>query len=125
VFGGGIYNHNARTLTDTIVSNNGAQSGGGGIFSCCGFAPVTLTDGAVTANTAPRGSGGGIFNLLDDETLNNTIVSGNTAALKGGGIDNNARTTTLNKSTVTYNTAQRGEGGSFGGGIFDFSGTYR
>jgi hypothetical protein len=40
-----------------------------------------------------------------------------------GGIDNNAGTTTLNNSMVTDNTARLSESGLFGGGIFDFSGT--
>jgi hypothetical protein len=84
---------------------------------------VTLTNTTINDNTATVGSGGGIFNLLDSEKLQNSTVSGNTAALDGGGIVNNAGTTALDNSTVTKNTALMGEGGSFGGGIFDFSGT--
>jgi len=74
-------------------------------------------------NRATAGSGGGIFNLLDDATLTDTTVNGNTATFEAGGIDNNAGTTTLNDSTVTSNTARVGESGSYGGGIYDFSGT--
>jgi nitrous oxidase accessory protein NosD len=123
VFGGGIYNENAMTIKDTIVRENSAQLAGGGIFTGFGFAPVTLTGSNINGNTATAGSGGGIFNILDSATLQNSTVSGNTAALVGGGINNNAGTTTLNDSIVTHNTAVSGESGSFGGGIFTFSGT--
>jgi hypothetical protein len=123
VFGGGIYNNNTMTLIGSSVSENSTVYGGGGIFSCCGYTPVTLTNSTIDDNTATAGSGGGIFNLLDSETLQNSAVSGNTAALEGGGINNNAGTTTLDNSTVTSNTALSGQGGYFGGGIYDFSGT--
>jgi hypothetical protein len=122
VFGGGIYNNGMMTLNQSSVSENSATYGGGGIFSCCGFSPVTLIQSTISDNAATTGSGGGIFNLLDDETLSHTTVSGNTASLEGGGINNNAGTTTLNYSVVTNNTALLGESGSYGGGIFDFSG---
>jgi hypothetical protein len=117
VFGGGIYNNGAMTLTDTIVTKNSAQSGGG-IFTGFGFSPVTLIDSNINDNTATVGSGGGIFNILDSDMLQNTTVSGNTAALEGGGINDNAGTTTVDNSTVSHNTA-----GSGGGGVFAFSGT--
>jgi hypothetical protein len=117
VFGGGIYNDGAMTLTDTIVSKNSAQSGGG-IFTGFGFSPVTLIDSNINDNVATLGSGGGIFNILDSDTLQNTTVSGNAAALEGGGINDNAGTTTIDNSIVTHNTA-----GSGGGGVFAFSGT--
>jgi hypothetical protein len=123
VFGGGIYNNGAMTVEASKISQNSAGSGGGGIFTGFGFSPVTVTDSMVIGNTATAGSGGGIFNILDNETLANTTVKGNTAALEGGGINNNAGTTTLDNSAVTNNTAQQGESGYYGGGIFDFSGT--
>jgi hypothetical protein len=117
VFGGGIYNNGAMTLTDTVVSKNSAQSGGG-IFTGFGFSPVTFIDSNINDNAATLGSGGGVFNILDSDTLQNTTVSGNTAALEAGGINDNAGTTTIDNSIVTHNTA-----GSGGGGVFAFSGT--
>jgi nitrous oxidase accessory protein NosD len=125
VFGGGIYNNGAMTLQDSSVSDNSAELAGGGIFSGYGFDPVTLQDSSISNNTVTAGSGGGIFNILDSETLQNTRVSGNTASLEGGGIVNNAGTTTLVDSTVTNNSIVTNTTTSVGGagGIFDFSGT--
>jgi nitrous oxidase accessory protein NosD len=45
-----------------------------------------------------------------------------TATLEGGGINNSTGTTTLNYSAVTNNTALLDVSGSYGGGIYDFSG---
>jgi hypothetical protein len=70
------------------VSKNHATYSGGGIFSCCGFAPVTVKDTTFSYNTAV--AGGGLFNLLDNATLTDSTVSGNAATLEGGGIVNNA-----------------------------------
>jgi len=123
VFGGGIYNENTMAIVGSSISNNNAQLGGGGVFSGFGFSPVMFKNAIISGNTATAGSGGGIFNILDSATLQNSTVSGNTAALVGGGINNNAGTTTVDDSLVIDNTAQQGEGGSFGGGVFTFSGT--
>lgn len=120
-FGGGIYNNGAMTINSSTVEQNLSADGGGGIFSCCGFKPATVSNSTISGNFT-AGSGGGIFNQLDSITLVNSRVAGNTAVLEAGGIDNNAGTTTLKNTTVTSNAAQSGESGTFGGGIFDFSG---
>jgi hypothetical protein len=64
-----------------------------------------------------------LFNFLDSATVTNSAVTRNTASLAGGGISNDAGTTTLNNSSVTNNTALSSQAGSIGGGIFTFSGT--
>lgn len=115
VLGGGIYNDGAMALKDTTVTDNSAQAGGG-ILTGFGFSPVTLDNVTVIDNTATAGSGGGIYNILDSETLRDTLISGNTATDGGGGINNNAGTTTVYDSAVIGNT------GSTGGGIYTFSG---
>ena len=112
--GGGINStgNGAVTLTNSTVSGNTAESGGG-IYS---NGNVTLTNSTVSGNTAAQ-DGGGIYGN-GAVTLTNSTVSGNTAALSGGGIRNNGGVT-LTNSTVSGNTAQ------FGGGIFSGGGTIR
>ena len=55
--------------------------------------------------------------------LRGNRARGHGLVLEAGGIDNNAGTTTLKNTTVTSNAAESGESGTFGGGIFTFSGT--
>jgi len=119
-FGGGIYNEGAMTLNSSTVTENLSANGAGGVFNT-GSVPGTVSNTTISGNFT-SGSGGGIFNLLDNISLTNSSVTGNTAVLEGGGIDNNAGTTTLKNSIVTSNAAESGESGTFGGGIFDFSG---
>ena len=74
---------------------------------------ATVQINAVTVRNGNPGvgsSGGGILNFTGTLTLNNTIVSGNTAALVGGGMVNESGTTILDASTVSGNTAGSGGG---------------
>jgi Right handed beta helix region len=99
--GGGIRNAGTLTLTNSTVSGNI----GGGIYGI--FGTLTVSNSTVSGNTAPYG--GGIFND-GTLTLTNSTVSGNTADL-GGGIDNEYGTATLTNSTVSGNSAVTGDGG--------------
>jgi predicted outer membrane repeat protein len=121
VDGGGIYNNGMMTLTGSAISNNSATYSGGGIFNCCGFESVTLQDTRISNNSAY--TGGCLFNMLDNVTLDDSSVSGNTAKYEAGGINNNAGNTTLRNSTVNNNTAKGGAAGTVGGGVYTFSGT--
>jgi predicted outer membrane repeat protein len=117
--GGGLYNNGTITLQASTLSGNSAASTGGGLFNCCvsTSVPNVIRDSKITGNTAV--SGGGIENLLDDLTLWDTTISGNTASgYYGGGLNDNAGTTTLYNSSVTGNTAHLG-----GGGVEVYSGT--
>ena len=112
------------TQTVTIVgagANSTIIDGNGGVtndrvFRIFGgtviISGVTIRNG--TCHTFfPCTSGGGLYNVGSSTlTLNNSIVSGNTASNEGGGIYSDA-TLTLNNSTVSGNT------GYDGGGIFN------
>jgi hypothetical protein len=79
---------------------------------------VTLDSLVITGGNAPGtsafdGTGGGIRNF-GTVTLNNSVVSGNTA-FGGGGIANDSGTVTLNNSIVSGNTATFGGGGIYNG----------
>ncbi len=78
----------SATLNQTTVSSNstsGSYSEGGGIFTS---GETTLTQSTITNNTAVSGAGGlsvSLFNVSNDATLFNTILSGNTTT--GGGTE--------------------------------------
>jgi hypothetical protein len=93
--GGGISNDGTLTLDHTRVSDNwaGAASGvtssavGGGILNRA-FGNLTLKDSVVTGNrseaTAPNGrnaEGGGIFMVAGTLTIDDSLISDNTAEL--------------------------------------------
>jgi CSLREA domain-containing protein len=127
--GGGIYNDygGVVALSDTTVRSNTAAENGGGILN---EGSITLTNAAVSDNSA-NWDGGGIYSGLDSVvTLSNTIVSGNLSEY-GGGIYNHGALTLAN-STVSGNSAESGwlwgherewwngwVWGNGGGGIFN------
>jgi parallel beta-helix repeat protein len=165
--GGGILNRHALTLVDSTVSHNTADGGGailagdwyisavttiirsvisgnsavvgGGIWS--GFTGVlTVVDSTIADNTAPRSSGGGLFNR-GEATIRRSTIAGN-VGYDGGGVCNegsltvedstiadnsvssigaglyNANTLTVRNSTLSGNTAAQG------GAIFSGRGNY-
>ena len=97
---------------DRVKITNGSNTIGGGIYNLGGA--LTLNNGIVSGNTAgDAGGGGGIYNNSGTVMLTNSTVSGNTADY-GGGIYSYWFTAvlTLTNSTVSGNTA-----GDTGGGI--------
>ncbi len=126
--GGGIYNASGSTITldsGTLVSSNTAAKRGAGITN---VGTMTINESTVATNTHVGGTSGdppcagttsfgagGIFNADGgDLTINDSEVSGNTAAFTGGGIYNYAPGTTLtvNRSTISGNSTT-----TVGGGI--------
>ena len=104
------------TISDTISRLNIFSSlAGGGAISIEGS--LTLNNSIITGNTAE--DGGGISNYGGSLTLNNSIITGNTAK-NGGGIINSyfGGTITVNNTTISGNTAL------YGGGIDSFGDTY-
>jgi Bacterial Ig-like domain len=111
--GGGIRNFGSLTLTNSTVSTNTADFGGG-IYNFGGsLTLLTLNSSTVSSNDARRG--GGIYTQQGKVTLNNSTVSGNTAAEVGGGITNFG-TLTLTHATLNRNSAPLGANfaGNFG-----------
>ena len=99
--GGGITNNGTLTLTNSTVSGNTAQVYGGGISN---NGTLTLTNGTVSGNNAGRDGGGIYISNTGTLTLTNGTVSGNTVGRDGGGIYNSG-TLTLTNGTVSGNTA--------------------
>ena len=124
--GGGVFvdGDGVLRLTDSTVADNEADSGGGIWVD----GRLELARSTVAGNDAlaadPDGLGGGIgVDVNGVATLENSTVSGNTAANGGGGIFT-ANDVTLRNVTIANNTAPPPDPGpiSRGGGILqDFA----
>src|SRR5215471_20767406 len=78
--GGGIHNGGSMTVSNSTISSNIAGAHGGGIYST---GPLTVTNCTVSSNSA-GGDGGGIFSESSGSpTVINTTISGNSAAVSG------------------------------------------
>lgn len=122
---------NATSGVSLVINGGGFAVNGQGIAGVqpfeIGIATVMMNDLTIAGGraTGPAGTqsavGGGIFNA-GNLTLNNSVVTGNTALEQGGGIFNTVTTTppgnlTLNNSVVRQNAAV-----VQGGGIFNSTG---
>ncbi|MBI2956861.1 MAG: hypothetical protein HYY26_06085, partial [Acidobacteria bacterium] len=109
------------TLNDVTVRGGSGVEGGGILIS--GTA-VTLNDSVLTANSAGTSRGGGASTgtmVAGQLTLNNSTVSNNTAD-QGGGLFVFG-TLTISGSTVARNTAATGGGSIHCGGTANISNT--
>ena len=112
---------NMVTISGVMVRNGKSDGvGGGGILN---YGDLTLTDSAVTDNTAVNGQGGGIFNYLGTLVVENSVVRGNLTKgdvwpTWGGGIANRAGGLRVIGSLVSRNRAMFNGGPDVhGGGI--------
>lgn len=101
-YGGGIYNYGYAivNIEKSLLAGNTSSAIGGGMYNS---GSVTLADSLVYDNTSSVGAG--IFNGGGDLTLVNATISGNTATASGGGISNSDGDLTLNSTTVSGNSA--------------------
>ena len=83
------------TLTNSTLTHNTANSGGGGIYT---YGILTLTNSTLAHNTAYF-TGGGLYNEDGPLTLTKCTLAYNLAAVAGGGLHN-----TNNSSTTLQNT---------------------
>jgi hypothetical protein len=104
------------SISGVTIRNGNASTNGGGIFASAG-STTTLNNSIVSANTAA--DGGGIYSI-GTLTLNNSVITGNQTTEgpfnDGGGIYSSNGTLTLNNSTVSNNTADSSGGGISGSG---------
>ncbi|MBX2999504.1 MAG: hypothetical protein KF893_13390 [Caldilineaceae bacterium] len=136
--GGGIYNNGTLTVTNSLITGNEAEYGGG-LANYMG--DVTITNSTLSGNTADYGGGianylgnmtiadstlsgntadygGGLISNMGDVTIADSILSGNTAYFSGGGIARYAGTLTVTNISIFSNTANLGAGG----GIYNILG---
>ncbi|MBX7236197.1 MAG: right-handed parallel beta-helix repeat-containing protein [Caldilineales bacterium] len=122
--GGGIYNASGSgstlTVSNSTFDGNTATGYGGGIYNASSN-PMSVTDGALSGNSA--GLGGGLFNGVGALTVTGGAFTSNTAGTDGGGIFNAyAGTLTVSNSTLDSNTVT-GDPGHGGGIANDIGGT--
>src|ERR1700760_4707297 len=98
--GGGVFVRGAFSCTDSPVSDNAADIGGG-IFATSTSVDTTLTNCTVDSNTAIFGGGISFYNASAAATVINSTISGNSAQ-RGAGIDTKGTLTLIN-STVAFN----------------------
>ncbi len=102
--GGGIFNDENLTITDSTISDNQATVGfadGAGIFN---DGTLTVTDSTITGNSA-NDNGGAIY--TDDggtTTISGSVIDGNTSNNDGGGLFNFG-TVTITNTDITNNQA--------------------
>ena len=99
------------TLNQATISGGDTGDSGGGVVNYEGT--VTINNSTISGNTA---AGGGVFNYDGTVTINNSTIYGNTASTKGGGVVNAAgcggtATVAINNSTISGNTASANGGG--------------
>lgn len=106
---------------DTILNGNNQ----GSVFAIGTINPsVAATISGMTFTNGKADNGGGIYNR-GTLTLNNVLITANTANLNGGGIYNTGTLKNMNGDAITYNTANgystnggQGYTGGDGGGIY-------
>lgn len=115
--GGGVYSDAALTLDHAIVTGNtvnrgsGAGGNGGGVAG----GPMTVTDSTISANIAQNGGGGVEVSSLQPLVITRSTISGNTATAEdGGGFAAAAQgTAAITDSAISGNTAGTFAGGGF------------
>jgi predicted outer membrane repeat protein len=112
--GGGIFNQENLTITNSEIIRNIATDDGGGIFNNGNLTvrDTYIVDNTVTVNFA---DGGGIYNN-GTLTVVESLISGNAANDNAGAIyTNDIANTTITDSLIRDNTANND-----GGGLFNF-----
>jgi len=113
--GGGIYiNWEHPTLSNLDIRNNEVSGSGGGLY--VGWSGSLISNVIVRDNEAQEGGGIATGSTLDDgegvATLDNVIITGNTATGEGGGLNFSYGELAINNTEISKN-----ESGDHGGGI--------
>ncbi len=108
-------NDPAETTVDGLTITGGAEDYGAGIR--CYFAHPTIQNCVITGNTAAA-SGGGIYLLGSHSRIYNCVISGNHTASRGGGIYAETGNIELIGCVISENVAAEN-----GGGIHALSGS--
>ncbi len=118
--GGGIFHENGTLIIRrSTISDNTAVNAGGGIFAEETAGEVTIENSTISGNSAAFG--GGLFNG-QEVTITASTISGNFSEGNGGGIvhfdSDGSVDLTITHSTITANTAASDLSGGDGGGLY-------
>jgi predicted outer membrane repeat protein len=110
--GGAIYSNSPATITNSTFTNNMTINGAGG-GAVDNRDTLTISGSTFTANSttfdAQNSRGGAIYVAGTSQlTINNSVITGNSAVRDGGGIyyqPNSTSTLTINNSTISNNIA--------------------
>ena len=126
-YGGGIYNQENLTITDSVISNNVSRRGGGIYNNGTLEIESSIITGNSTKNlsTGTYSNGGGIHNVdrFDENnnalTIRNSTISGNSAQGSGGGIANEGRGFTPDRTVIVNSTISGNSAQVNGAGIYN------
>jgi hypothetical protein len=93
--GGGILNNGVLSLTNVILSGNGADLGGGAVVN---YGTLSVLNSTFTSNTSGAGDGGAVLNYGTMNLINGTFA-GN-SAYHAGGIYNSGTLVVLGNTIV-------------------------
>ena len=103
--GGAIFNSGTLTLTDSVLRNNRADSGGA--IMSVGGSTLNISRTSITQNTTIGGSAAGILSQ-GTFTMTDSTVSGNTVS---GGLFIGGGSTIIANCTISSNSGQSGGAG--------------
>lgn len=111
--GGGIKAQGSLTLTNCVVTNNAATTGGGIWFSADDTETLNIQSCEISSNTASPSTGGGILLSSGKLSLTNSTISNNTSSNYGGGVKSNH-----NGVAQLTNTSFGNNTGLYGGALY-------
>ena len=115
--GGGIYYNGSPFIEHNIISYNRAEIGGG---ICCWHrqANATIKNNIIASNLATGlyGCGGGICCVCGCSSIENNVITNNSATYGGGGVASCSSFCTIKKSVIAGNLISRVS--NVGGGIY-------
>ena len=122
LYGGGIYfDGSSATLNNNNITDNTANSCGGGIYMEIYCSP-TITGNNIINNTAVESGGGIYFFHYCSPIISNNVIHNNTAPIGGGGIIACSHCSpTITGNTITGNTSRGDYADGEGGGIMIYA----
>lgn len=115
-FGGGIFNSGSLILSESTINDNASIFGAGIANNIA--SSMTLTNVTISGNTASGSAAGGIYNAGSMLITNVTIAENDAIAGSGGGIYTDVGADTTLKNTILDNNTSASDGNCGGGGTF-------
>ncbi|MBK8617577.1 MAG: S-layer homology domain-containing protein [Anaerolineales bacterium] len=107
-------NISSLTITDSTITNNQAQTYGGGLYYGDPDGHTTIQNSVISGNQVINGGGGGL-STSGDLSIEDTTISGNSSLYDGGGISyySDNKSFTLNRVTISGNSSINNAGGLY------------